>query len=138
MKIKSNTYSQIISFFNDSNKEQGGILGVNDQDVICAFYGDKTGSCTNDTYEPDIDTLNRVILEWYNKNIYFIGLIHSHIGGCTKLSKTDINYALEIYNVMESDAIIFPIVIKRNNSVCINNFKYSNNQWTKDLLEIVD
>ncbi len=138
MKIKSNTYSQIISFFNDSNKEQGGILGVNDQDVICAFYGDKTGCCTNDTYEPDIDTLNQVILEWYNKNIYFIGLIHSHIGGCPKLSKTDINYALEIYNVMESDAIIFPIVIKRNNSVCINNFKYSNNQWTKDSLEIVD
>lgn len=138
MKIKKDIYCSILNFFNDTSCEQGGILGVDENDIICAFYGDKSGKGTEGTYEPDVDTLNGVILKWYKDNIYFIGLIHNHLGGCPRLSKQDKFYALNIFKVMDSDKIIFPLVIRKNNDIRIYNFIYINKLWMSDSFEVID
>lgn len=117
--------------------EQWGILGVGKNDIICAFYGDKSGEGTAGTYEPDVDTLNDVITKWYKDNVYFIGLIHNHIGGRSRLSKQDKLYELNIFKVIGSVKIIFPLVIRKN-EIRVYNFIYINKLWVSDSFEVIN
>lgn len=76
--------------------EMGGILGIDETDTVVKFHFDRTGRSTAHRYIPDVKTLNRVIGEWYNSGIFFIGFVHSHAQGRDQLSPCDIRYAEKI------------------------------------------
>lgn len=76
--------------------EMGGILGGNENRVVTEFHHDSTGCTTARTYAPDTETLNRVISEWSQRGITFVGFVHSHPPNRNKLSAIDIRYAEKI------------------------------------------
>lgn len=76
--------------------ETGGILGGNENRVVTEFHHDSTGCTTARTYSPDTETLNRVISEWSQRGITFVGFVHSHPPNRNKLSAVDIRYAEKI------------------------------------------
>lgn len=93
--------------------ETGGILGVNinDRKAVTAFHYDSTGKTEGNTYTPDIETLNKVIAEWAENGIEFIGFVHSHPKGGRKLSVPDIEYANEIKKVCNMPQILMVIYL---------------------------
>lgn len=76
--------------------EMGGILGIDETNTVVKFQFDSTGRSTAHLYIPDVKTLNRVIGEWHNSGIFFIGFVHSHAQGREQLSTCDIRYAEKI------------------------------------------
>lgn len=72
--------------------ETGGILGIDNTNTVVKFHHDKTGRTIAHRYIPDVQTLNRVIAQWHRAGIKFIGFVHSHRAGLTKLSACDIRY----------------------------------------------
>lgn len=76
--------------------EMGGILGIDETNTVVKFQFDNTGRSIAHRYIPDVKTLNRVIGEWYNSGIFFIGFVHSHAQGREQLSPCDIRYAEKI------------------------------------------
>lgn len=137
IKITANAYNEMICYFKNHHKEQGGILGEKN-DIIVSFYGDLKGKCNVGSYEPDVDTLNSIIEKWYNDDIVFRGLIHSHIGGCPFLSLSDKAYAKEIAKAMDFQKLLFPLVVYKKDNFIIYPFIYENNKWKEEKWEIVD
>lgn len=68
--------------------ETGGILlGSRDDYVIQKFVLDPSGSRTSGAYDPDVVYLNRIVKEEWNQNgLAFIGFVHSHPRGVSRLS----------------------------------------------------
>lgn len=137
VKILKDVYDKMLDFFLNSTCETGGILGEK-EGIIVSFFGDKNGKCSNDTYEPEVSKLNNVINEWYLNDIDFSGLIHSHVGGCPKLSNTDKEYAKEILKVMSFNKLLFPLAVREQNSVKIYLYVLENETWILDKFEFVN
>lgn len=76
--------------------EMGGILGINEQRIVTKFHYDSTGITTKIRYTPDVNALNKVIREWADAQIEFIGFVHSHPQSESRLSPGDITYAMRI------------------------------------------
>ena len=76
--------------------EMGGILGVDEANNVVKFHFASTGRSTAHRYIPDVKTLNRVIGEWYESEIFFIGFVHSHPQVREQLSPCDIRYTEKI------------------------------------------
>ena len=93
--------------------ETGGILGVsiNDPHTVTAFHFDSTGRTERSTYTPDVGSLNRVIADWAENGIEFVGFVHSHPKEDCKLSKTDIEYADKIKKVCSMSLILMVIYL---------------------------
>ncbi len=91
--------------------EEGGIIGGRNG-VITRFYHDSgTGSRDEFSYEPDVDTLNEVISDWFAEGIDFYGIIHTHPYGQDSLSGGDREYILKIMSGSENGKrLYFPIV----------------------------
>lgn len=82
--------------------------------IICAYYHDASGSVTDRAvYEPDVETLNRVIAAWEEQNIQWIGLVHSHLSGQTSLSTSDKHYIRSVFTALpeQVEHLYFPIVL---------------------------
>ena len=81
--------------------ETGGILGSGDGGrTIDHFYFDRSAHTTGSTYKPDTAAINRVIREWNDQGVQFIGFIHSHPRGHTVPSSEDIRYAKRIMEAL--------------------------------------
>lgn len=94
--IKRDVLDEIFQEIKQYNYETGGIIGVNERGVISAFQFDETHSSSPFEYCPNVDFLNDVINgKWANKNIVFVGFVHSHLNNGT-LSTQDVIYAREI------------------------------------------
>ena len=93
--------------------ETGGILGVNvhDEYTVTEFYYDSTGKTETNVYVPDIEVLNSIISGWAERNIKFIGFVHSHPKNHYKLSGPDIEYANRIKKSCEIDQILMMIYL---------------------------
>lgn len=112
MVIKRKIYQKILRIFPSVPPESGCILGAVDE-IVCLFEYDR-GFPVLDmaTYIPNIDIMNRVILQWESKEIQFCGLAHSHPYGQCTLSSGDIDYINTIMRAMPSyiAKLYFPIV----------------------------
>ena len=91
--------------------EMGGILGIDKTKTVVKFYHDSTGRSTAHRYFPNIETLNKVIAEWYNAEINFIGFVHSHRAGLTKLSPCDLRYSEKIKSFCRMNEILMLLYI---------------------------
>lgn len=87
--------------------ERGGILGSSDGVHIDHYHFDANAQVSSVTYTFDAPTLNRVIGEWNDKGVRFVGVIHSHPFGCTTPSAGDAAIARQIVECMDVDGALF-------------------------------
>lgn len=92
MIIKKEVVNLIEESIGKNKIESGGILGGVGETVTHFSYD---RACSGNEYIPDIINLNKVIKIWSYNDIYFKGIIHSHMFN-TKLSFADVEYALKI------------------------------------------
>ncbi|MBI5836496.1 MAG: Mov34/MPN/PAD-1 family protein [Candidatus Eisenbacteria bacterium] len=88
----------------------GGYLG---EGVVRHVFDDARGTCTNVTYSPDHESLNRVLKEWWNPaGIRFLGCVHSHPGRLAEPSAGDRRYAEAILTANpELPRLLLPIMV---------------------------
>ena len=113
-RLDESVFSEIINTL--IQPEMGGILGIDETNTIVKFYFDCTGRSTAHRYIPDVKTLNRVISEWYNDKIFFIGFVHSHSQGREQLSPCDIHYAEKIKTACDMTEILMSIYLPNKKS----------------------
>lgn len=123
MKIHKNTLKQINDFVPDKPPEVGGILGSRENGIITDIMFDRNQLANNKMcyYAPNVDSLNQCIKEWYNSNIYFKGIFHTHFAGVKTLSEADKKYIYRIMNCMPQEIrqLYFPIfVIPERELIC--------------------
>ena len=98
---------------NLSVPETGGILGVNihDRRTVTAFHYDSTGTTEKHSYTPDIKALNKIIAEWAEEDIEFIGFVHSHPQNSERLSPQDVHYAQNIMRTCDMPEILMMLYL---------------------------
>lgn len=108
--VTKEVFSQIRETIGSCIPETGGILGSSDGSHIDYFYFDETANVTGATYEPDRDKLNRVIQQWYEEGIEFVGFVHSHPRGVIRPSSPDNLYTERIMKALEMEYFVSLIV----------------------------
>lgn len=113
MKITRDMYNYICSFANNDSYEVGGILGSSRDEIITDIILDKpidSKKCKCEYY-PNVFFLNNEIEKWYQKNINFLGIFHTHFSGSRDLSCGDRKYIKEIMYSTKGivDCMYFPI-----------------------------
>ena len=112
MIIQKKVYDQLIKCLPEYPPEMGGMLGGTDNVIkIIEFdYGQLEHLCG---YEPDVHRLNAEIKVWLEKDIYFMGIFHTHFFGVKTLSEPDIEYIKQILNAMPEyiSKLYFPIAV---------------------------
>lgn len=95
--------------------EVGGIIGSHsgiciDEVVVDTKRSKNTRLCS---YSPDVDFLNSQIELWQDKEIQFMGIFHTHLGGSKSLSHGDKKYINEIMKNMPKEifSLYFPIYV---------------------------
>ena len=112
MKIAQSVYQQIIATIGNTSPELGGILGSTDQEIITHYHFDEQGYSTEYSYTPNTHELNKVLADWSQKNIYFVGMVHSHKPDCKIPSCMDIEYAQRILKGLpETNKFYLPILV---------------------------
>ena len=110
LHITPKCYEAIVKTIASTTPECGGILGMKKDAVVCEYVFDKGIENSTEYYIPDINTLNKALIEWSNKNVQFYGMIHSHLLGRNKLSSSDIDYGRQILTSMNMDSIYMLLV----------------------------
>lgn len=114
MRIHTRVYEQIMYSMPSVPPESGGIIGMNQNGLICDVWFDKGIECSGGmVYQPNIERMNEIIAAWQEKGIIFSGIFHSHRPGNEFLSLEDLSYVRAI--MYESSPIVnelyFPVVI---------------------------
>ena len=112
MKIKKSVFDIIVHSYSAVPPEEGGILGTY-ENIVCTYFHDKGRKDTSFAiYEPNVDTLNKVLSLWNNKGICFGGIIHSHLPKQNVLSKADIDYIKSVFiNIEKREELYFPVFL---------------------------
>jgi proteasome lid subunit RPN8/RPN11 len=124
IKIKAEVYNNIINTIGKSPIESGGIIGMKNG-VICSYYFDGYTNSKSE-YIPNVNALNKVISDWFNDKIEFVGIVHSHPNQLNILSLNDINYAKELLSVNSYlKEIYFPIVTIKYDKIFLTFYSVS-------------
>lgn len=114
MDITHSIYAKLMNSIPKRPPEIGGILGgingIIDQMTIDYGMRAKEKKCC---YIPDVNRLNLCIQDWYNKDIEFYGIFHTHFYGIDSLSKGDEKYINNIMmrNKLNTDKLYFPLIV---------------------------
>lgn len=114
LRLTKAVFNDIIHTLGSLAPERGGVLGASADGVICEYYFDKTSIPEPDSYCPDIEQINRVLVEdWAPRNIFLAGIIHSHEASTPFLSCGDLAYGKKFLLSLEQEecAIYMPVVI---------------------------
>ena len=86
--IVESAYQEILRTVGSRRPESGGILlGSREDFVVRKFVFDPNGSMSSGAYDPDVNYINQTIKkEWAENKLAFLGFIHSHPRGVTRLS----------------------------------------------------
>ena len=101
--------------------ERGGIIGLTNG-RITSFYYDSQAKCTFNEYVPNTIILDKVIDEWDEKGIEFIGFIHSHTPNRKSLSPSDKEYAVKVLEVFDDLPYLIIGVVGENDSFPLKLF----------------
>ncbi len=133
MRIQREIYKNILSNYSSTFPEQGGIIGQM-QGRVVAYYHDSIDSpnYTQAIYIPNVDNLNRKILEWKNYGISFCGIIHNHPIGEYLLSEADKVFINEIFKMNDIKIpLYFPLILPEKTMIPYKAIK------TKEELRII-
>lgn len=109
-KITTEAYQNIIKKIGSGIPEKGGVLMGKD-DVVTHFIFDKDAQTTGSTYSLNIAYLNPKMKELTKQGYRFMGIIHSHPYGSSKLSNPDRMYFYSQFkNFPELEWMYTPIV----------------------------
>lgn len=120
MKISFSIKDLIINSTPDVPPETGGIIGGRNG-IISEFYADGgVGDNPEFEYEPDTESLNRIIDEWQKRGIDFYGIYHSHRLCGQTLSKSDKIYISQIMTTLKDykNCLYFPLVFPKEKMIC--------------------
>lgn len=112
VKILNDVYYHILFDTPMLPPETGGILG-SENCVITKYFQDiESDNCRMGHYVPSIAVLNKQIKIWYEQNIIFCGIYHTHYEGDNHLSGGDMVYITKILEQFRSytDNLLFPLV----------------------------
>lgn len=115
IKILKSVYQYIVKNIPLVPPETGGILGLDDRNIITEYFCD-AGIGNNDySYTPDIKRLNEIVCLWSCRDIKLAGIFHSHTEYDTSLSLKDIEYIKTILSSLNeiTSELFFPIVFPR-------------------------
>lgn len=152
MVFTRQAYEEIQRTVGELPSETGGILlGNRDDFIVQKFIFDSSGSRSAASYDPDINSLNKIIKkEWKENQLALIGFIHSHPRGISRLSGDwggnigDVGYIKAIFNAIEAlDKFLVPIVYSTADGGEYDIFPYiaerGNEENYKQLsIEIID
>ena len=139
--IYRSTYEEMLSALLDLSPERGGILGAKQGRPISKFYFDKSGVSTPDSYTPDYNEINTVLEQWETKNIFMVGIAHSHNEDNILPSCGDLFYCERILLANPKlENLILPIVswVKRDIKVFVCTLKEGRISVNQDDWQIVD
>ena len=110
--IKESVYNEIIIKLGMSKPELGGMLGwTEDQLVIDHFVFDENARVSAVEYNPDVDFLNGILHNnWDKNNVFLGGFVHSHPGNLGTLSYADVEYSKKIMEEFDVPFMVMPIV----------------------------
>lgn len=122
LRITSQVIQQIEKTIGMYPPEHGGILGAKEDGIISEFFFDRLGKSSSNGYSPDVESINRILIEdWMPRNIYMVGIVHSHSGNNQCPSCGDLFYGIHILNALDTvDSFYLPIVTKQDNHLQIN------------------
>ena len=99
----------------DIRFECGGILGSSQNEIIdnVVFDDIRHQKRIRCSYAPNVEFLNKCILQWQQENIRFWGMFHTHFAGVKTLSEADETYIRIIMNAMPEEiyCLYFPIYV---------------------------
>lgn len=133
--IDNSVYKEIINTIGKNNPESGGILGG--KGLHCqTFYFDSTSINSGNTYKPNTLKTNEVIKEWYNDDVEFIGIIHSHPENITQLSYSDIEYAHKLMGLNSFSRFIMIICVSSPTKEDFSMIGYLLTDGTKEIKKL--
>ena len=102
--------------------ECGGVLGADETGTITRYYFDETGTGTENSYEPDVDAINAVLVnDWLPGGIRMAGIVHSHANGNSIPSCGDIHYGMRILQALDgTERFFLPIVTNADGRMELN------------------
>lgn len=114
MIIRSYVLNKLLEELPDKPPEVGGVIGGTKEEITTYWLDDvQRCECKMCSYSPNVDSINKVIKEWQNINIRFLGLFHTHYFSVNTLSDGDIDYMKRIIRNMPEniEKLYFPIVV---------------------------
>lgn len=96
VKLSKKIFIEVSSTLAFKGVEEGGILGINNDNIIDFFVKDSPHKGYAYKYVPNYEYLNKVIDKWNKGEIKFCGMLHTHPLGYPKLSYGDVCYSKEI------------------------------------------
>lgn len=111
IRFSKSAYAKIQETLGTLKPEQGGILGIsNEEDIVDFFVHDKKADVGTYEYSPNVSYIDEVINnEWAPNGIEFVGFIHSHPYGSSRLSSADIQYAKRIMKAFGLSYLFMPL-----------------------------
>lgn len=90
LSITESCFRQMTWLLNDTQFERGGIIGSGTSLYdVTHFFPDLSCCCSDSTYKPNTEELNKQINTWAGDGICFMGIVHSHTNGNDTLSIGD-------------------------------------------------
>lgn len=112
LRMSKDVLQQIHDFIGQHRAERGGMLGRRADGQVAHFEPDRNGRCSAGAYDPDIESLNRVIKRWKAEGIEFCGFAHSHPAGVLRPSGYDEWYAGQILTCFKKLELLWlPIIM---------------------------
>ena len=131
MKIRKSLLGQMLSSFSFES-EDGGILGGNASEIT--NYSISKGD-NKDTFSIDENLFSHIVNEWAQKDIEFLGFIHSHTNPCDKVSMLDYMYMMKFIEANPNlDKLLFGIATKEKG---IKFYLFKNKDFKEISVEIV-
>jgi len=131
--ITESAYAEIVRTVGSRRAESGGILlGSREDYVVQKFVFDPHGSMSAGAYDPDVNFLNKIVKkEWKENELAFLGFIHSHPRGMSRLSGDyggntgDVGYMKAIFKAMPTlEKFLVPILHSPADGGELNLFPY--------------
>lgn len=112
LRITASIYKQIINTIGYFPPECGGILGAAADGLVTEFYFDAYGKSTPNSYTPDIQSINEILInDWMPRGVLMVGIVHSHSNNIPFPSCGDIRYGIRILQALDTvDKFYLPIL----------------------------
>ena len=135
ISVSRKAFDEIIISMSAVEIETGGLLGSSKCGLIDTFHFDEGRCCNTKEYNPDIDMLNGLLINWNLSQIAFMGIIHSHWDK-EELSAKDIYMARKLLSLNSLKHVLMPVFVISKR--CIYWYTVSGNDVKHMAFRVVD
>ncbi len=135
ISVSRKAFDEIIISMSAVEIETGGLLGSSKCGLIDTFHFDEGRCCNTKEYNPDIDMLNGLLINWNLSQIAFMGIIHSHQNK-EELSAKDIYMARKLLDYNSMKHVLMPVFVVKKR--IINWYEVSDNTVNHMAFHVVE